>query len=138
MTQKFCFRFLLHSDMKMSQGKSKTMPMQKTYMVVINIVKQCISYALYVTPRSLAISIVFTQFFKKNPDSLQHTKRQVELFEIHCFTMFITALCNSFVTKPRWPKNERVSIYTCANFQVAKEDWCVMGFFQVESNCFYN
>jgi len=24
---------------------------------------------------------------------MQHTKHQVELFEIHCFTMFITALC---------------------------------------------
>ena len=25
--------------------------------------------------------------------TLQHTKRQVKLFEMHCFTMFITALC---------------------------------------------
>ena len=24
---------------------------------------------------------------------LQHMNRQVELFEMHCFTMFITALC---------------------------------------------
>ena len=24
---------------------------------------------------------------------LQHTKRQVELFKMHCFTIFTTALC---------------------------------------------
>ena len=30
---------------------------------------------------------------------LQHTKRQVELFEMHCFTMFITALCVIFLMK---------------------------------------
>ena len=30
---------------------------------------------------------------------LQNTKRQVKLFEMHCFTMFITALCVIFFMK---------------------------------------
>ena len=32
---------------------------------------------------------------------LQHTKRQAKLFEMHCFTMFIIALCVIF-EKHRW------------------------------------
>ena len=36
---------------------------------------------------------------------LQHLKRQVELFEMPCFTMFITALYAIFLIKLRWPKN---------------------------------
>lgn len=28
---------------------------------------------------------------------LQRTKRQVKLFEMHCFTMFMTALCVIFL-----------------------------------------
>ena len=31
---------------------------------------------------------------------LQHTKRQGELFEMHCFTMFITVLCVIFLMTP--------------------------------------
>ena len=30
---------------------------------------------------------------------LQHMKRKVELFEMHCFTMIITALCIIFLMK---------------------------------------
>ena len=30
---------------------------------------------------------------------LQHTKRQVKLFDMHCSTMFITALCVIFLMK---------------------------------------
>ena len=43
---------------------------------------------------------------------LQQRKRQVKLFEIHCFTMFITALCVIFVffMKLRWPKNQRLYV----------------------------
>ena len=32
---------------------------------------------------------------------LQNTKRQVELFEMHCFTMFITAIQLQGGEKPR-------------------------------------
>ena len=86
----------------------------------------------------LSLLLLYLNIFSQIKDSLQHTKRQVKLY-YHYFTMFITALCGSFLTKLPWPKNvERVSIYPCANFWLAKEDWCVMGFFQVESNCFYN
>ena len=44
---------------------------------------------LYVTPRSLAISIVF-KTFSKIKDSSQHTKRQVKLY-----LKFITSQCLS-------------------------------------------
>ena len=37
---------------------------------------------------------------------LQHTKRQVKLFEMHFFTMFITALCVIFLMKLRWPESK--------------------------------
>ena len=33
---------------------------------------------------------------------LQHTKRKVELFEMHSFTMFITILRVKFLPKLRW------------------------------------
>ena len=35
---------------------------------------------------------------------LQHTKREVKLFEMHCYTMFIIALRVTFLMKLRWPK----------------------------------
>ena len=36
---------------------------------------------------------------------LQHTKREVKLFEMHCFTMLITALCVIFLmTLPTYAK----------------------------------
>ena len=37
---------------------------------------------------------------------LQHAKSQVELFEMHWFSMFSTALCAIFLIKLRWPKNK--------------------------------
>ena len=37
---------------------------------------------------------------------LQRTKRQVELFEMHWFTMFMTALWVTFLVTLRWPKNK--------------------------------
>ena len=33
-----------------------------------------------------------------------YTKGQIKLFEVHCFAMFITALCVIFLMKLRWPK----------------------------------
>ena len=45
-------------------------------------------------------------FFQKWKCMLQHTKRQVKLFAMHCFTMFITALCVIFLMKLQWPKNK--------------------------------
>ena len=39
---------------------------------------------------------------------LQPTKRQVELFEMHFFTMFITGFCGTFLVKLRWPKNKSI------------------------------
>ena len=37
---------------------------------------------------------------------LPHTKRQVKFHKMHCFTMFITALCIVFLIKLRWPKDK--------------------------------
>lgn len=45
---------------------------------------------------------------------LQHRKRQVEFFEMHCFAMFIPALCVTFLTKLWWPKNK--SLYGISLF----------------------
>ena len=37
---------------------------------------------------------------------LQHTKRQAKLFEMHRFTLFITALCVIFLMKLQWAKSK--------------------------------
>ena len=37
---------------------------------------------------------------------LPRTKREVKLFEMHCFTMFITALRVILLMQLRWPKNK--------------------------------
>ena len=61
----------------------------------------------------------FSSFSKRNgyfwKCVLQHTKCQVELFEMHYLTMFITPLCVIFLLKLRWPENKglrTVSLWT--------------------------
>ena len=54
------------------------------------------------SPRSLAISIVFKWFFKEKRKLLKmyaasYETGQVELFEMHCFAMFMTSLCDIFL-----------------------------------------
>ena len=39
---------------------------------------------------------------------LQHTKRQVKLFEMHCFKMFLTTVGVIFVMKLRWLKKNNL------------------------------
>ena len=39
---------------------------------------------------------------QKITDSFENTKHQVKLFEMHCFTMFITALCVIFLKPSNW------------------------------------
>ena len=52
---------------------------------------------------------------------LQNTKRQVNSFEMHCFTMFINALCVIFLTKLRWLKNKNLTFYWLeANYLYAR------------------
>ena len=38
----------------------------------------------------------------------EHTKRQVRFHKMHCFTIFITALCVIFLIKLRWPKDTSI------------------------------
>ena len=39
---------------------------------------------------------------------LQHTKRQVKLFEMHCLTTFLTAVGVMFVWKLLWSRNKNL------------------------------
>ena len=39
---------------------------------------------------------------------LQHAKRQVKLFEMHCFKIFLTAVDVIFVMKLRWSKKKNL------------------------------
>ena len=46
---------------------------------------------------------------------MQHTKRQVKLFEIYCFAMLISALGVIFLIKLRWPKNKHLFRHLTSN-----------------------
>ena len=49
---------------------------------------------------------------------LQDTKRQVKLFEMHCFAIFITTLCATvcYETSSRWLKGKSLAYNDSANF----------------------
>ena len=57
----------------------------------------------------------------------QHTRRQVELFEMHWFSMFFTALqlCVIFLMKLRWPKNKSLynTLFSSVLRHTAENTW---------------
>jgi len=64
---------------------------------------------------------------------LQHTKRQVKLFEMHCFKMFITALCIIFLIKLRWPNSKSLNMtHPCLCMILRKRETMYFGFLSIK------
>ena len=63
----------------------------------------------------LSLFLLYLNSFSKSMGYflLQHTKSQVGLFELHCFTMFITALCVIFLYATLMAE-EQESVWQCA------------------------